>query len=181
MDASSNPAPGANAWLKQSTDSWAFAVPHAVPDATDVGSSNDGSIPHEAVTEQRGASIDFNAELRGTDEPPTNAWADAQPRAAVQQDASTVGQDQTQSQAAEGRGSIGDDASEGASEDTNGGAAVHVHAGGSIGGLFDGGEDRGSQGGGEGTSQGAAKTDAPNHAGGAVVNVRLDSELQESR
>lgn len=143
VSASSNPALDSNSWLKQSTDSWAFAMPHAVPDARYVSSPDDVSIPHE--------------------------------------DASTVGQGHTQAQLVGGRDSIGDDASEGASEDTNSGVAVHVQASGSIGGLFDGGEDRGRRGGSTGNSQVAAKADASNHAGGAVVNVRLDSELQESR
>lgn len=183
VDDSSSPVSGSIPWLKQATDSWAFAVPHAVPDAADSAPPADVS-PSSETAEQPVASTDVERPPHDADTLATSPW-DSAPRSAVQRedvqrrtDSVASDQGQARGQDNEQRDDTADDSSRDSRSDA---AAVHVHASGSIGGLFDGGEDRGAHGSDQGASHANAKADAPSHAGGAVVDVRLDSELQEAR
>jgi len=160
---SSSTAAGSIPWLKQATDSWAFAVPASTSDST--GSSAPVSLDSASPSPERQmAPAGFE-----------NTLHDVEGQAASSEDGVQAGHDQGLSQDGQQADQTVDFSSHDAQNDA---AAVHVHASGSIGGLFDGGEDRGKHGNAQG---GAAKVEAPSHAGGAVVNVRLDSELQEAR
>jgi len=170
---SSSTAAGSIPWLEQATDLWAFAVPPSTSDST--GSSTPVSLDNASPSPERQVTATgFENMVHDADGQAASPEDTSRPP--VQQDGmQQTGQDQEFGQ----DGQQGDQTVDFSSHDAqNDAAAVHVHASGSIGGLFDGGEDRGKHGNAQG---GAAKVDVPSHAGGAVVNVRLDSELQEGR
>lgn len=232
-DVASTPSQSvSDAWLKQSSDSWAF-MPRAknLDDSAPVVSEEPRADAHAEHTEEPADTfelspgtanfwkpkMDWQTELRSAQKQASDTWGMAPhkrsteswemaPRAAVHAEEPSAPIDVSQvphissdvSSSAWGA-HLSSDASSGlssaASSDTSSDAsvdmsskessdagAVKVHAG-SLGGLFDGGEDRGShkkRGSAGDNSEQASQQQSSSHAGGAVVDVRLDSELQES-
>lgn len=169
-------SPGtADFWRPSGAMDWQTELRSAQKQASDSW----GMAPHKQSTESW--EMAPRADVRQAAEEDVSAPSDASPAPHISSDVSSSawGAHLSNSLSSDTSGDASDVvSSDMSSKASNDGAAVKIHAG-SLGGLFDGGEDRGSHKNKKAASESSAQAPAT-HTGGAVVDVRLDSELQEA-